>query len=99
MDGNGGPMFAATEITKAAKCLKNNPNFKSVHINPEIQSMIIQWNKRTIITSINDNTIIIDWISEADDTDEVVSFWLLDCIGSVWFVVRIEAWCDWSCCW
>ena len=42
MDGNGGPMFAATEITKAAKCLKNNPNFKSVHINPEIQSMIIQ---------------------------------------------------------
>ena len=26
----------ATEITKAAKCLKDNPNFKSVYINPDL---------------------------------------------------------------
>ena len=36
MDGNGGPMWTATEITKAAKCLKDNPNFKSVYINPDL---------------------------------------------------------------
>ena len=36
MDGNGGPMYTATEITKAAKCLKDNPNFKSVYINPDL---------------------------------------------------------------
>ena len=36
MDGNGGPMLTATEITKAAKCFKDNPNFKSVSIiNPD----------------------------------------------------------------
>ncbi len=36
MDGNGGPMLTATEITKAAKCLKDNSNFKSVYINPDL---------------------------------------------------------------
>ncbi len=36
MDGNGGPMLTATEITKAAKCLKDNPNFKAVYINPDL---------------------------------------------------------------
>ena len=29
-------MYTATEITKAAKCLKDNPNFKSVYINPDL---------------------------------------------------------------
>jgi len=28
--------LTATEITKAAKCLKDNPNFKSVYINPDL---------------------------------------------------------------
>ena len=42
MDGNGGPMLTATEITKAAKCLKDNPNFKAVYINPDLtQSQLI----------------------------------------------------------
>lgn len=36
MDGNGGPALLATEITKAAKCLKDNPNYKSVYINPDL---------------------------------------------------------------
>jgi hypothetical protein len=36
MDGNGGPMLTATEIKKAAKCLKDNSNFKSVYINPDL---------------------------------------------------------------
>jgi len=31
MDGNGGPMSTATEIAKAAKCLKDNPNFKAIN--------------------------------------------------------------------
>ena len=32
----GGLMLTATEITKAAKCFKDNPNFKSININPDL---------------------------------------------------------------
>ena len=35
MDGNGGPALLATEITKAAKCLKDNPIYKPVYISPD----------------------------------------------------------------
>ena len=31
-----GPIYNATEIAKAEKCLKDNPNFKSVYINPDL---------------------------------------------------------------
>ena len=29
-------MYLATEITKAAKCRKDNPKYKSVYINPDL---------------------------------------------------------------
>ena len=57
--GNGGPALLATEITKAAKCLKDNPNYKSVYINPDLSEsqqihlkrLIKERTQKTFVTS------------------------------------------------
>jgi guanylate kinase len=58
MDGNGGPMWTATEITKAAKCLKDNPNFKSVYINPDLTQSQQILLKRLIKERIQKNSTL-----------------------------------------
>ena len=58
MDGNGGPMFLATEITKAAKCLKDNPNYKSVYINPDLTESQQIHLKRLIKERIQKNSTL-----------------------------------------
>lgn len=58
LDGPSGPMYNATEIAKAAKCLKDNPNFKSVYVNPDLTQVQQIHLKRLIKERIQKNNSI-----------------------------------------
>ena len=58
-DGPSGPMYNATEIAKAAKCLKDNPNFKSVYVNPDLTQVQQIHLKRLIKERIQKITALI----------------------------------------
>ena len=51
-------MWTATEITKAEKCLKDNPNFKSVYINPYLTQSQQIFLKRLIKEIIKKNSTL-----------------------------------------